>query len=272
MTRTKLIVGLALAATVGLARADPAKAGSIHLGVSGGTLSSPDPQYQIDNGQFVSGGFVTGFNNTLGTETTSNQAEDNWVGNVFTARAGANFLTSISWLPGFNENGGALPTLSVTAAAVHRHPGAGLTLVAGSVNTVTLSTTPGTFVDVPFAARQFVATGQVFTAALLIDNVPNNIFPFILDTSGISTGSYYDVSSPVGSVNSYNLASPNFPTLNGTTYPGQPSGATNTSPGHTVLRVNAVPEPASLTLLGLGAVSLIGYRWRRRTPTAGVGA
>ena len=123
----------------------------------------------------------------------------------------------------------------------------------------------------PFAARQFVATGQVFTAALLIDNVPNNIFPFILDTSGISTGSYYDVSSPVGSVNSYNLASPNFPTLNGTTYPGQPQVPPIPARA-TRFCADAVPEPASLTLLGLGAVSLIGYRWRRRTPTAGVGA
>jgi hypothetical protein len=121
MIGTKLNVSLALAS--------PVTAGSAHL--SEGTLSSPDPQYQIDNGQInAGGGEVFAFNNTLGTETSSNQAEDNRVGNVFTAVSGANLLTSIAWLPGFNETGAPLPTLTVTAALYTGAPGAGLTLVA----------------------------------------------------------------------------------------------------------------------------------------------
>jgi hypothetical protein len=127
---------------------------------------------------------------------------------------------------------------------------------------------------VPFATTELVATGQHFTAALLINNVPETVFPFALDSSGISTGSYYDIDNPIGNVNTYNLASPNNPTLNGLTYPGQPDGASNVSPlfGVTILRVNTVPEPASFTLLGLGAISLICYSWRRRIPSSGAGA
>jgi hypothetical protein len=268
MTRSGLVVGLALAATVGLVLANPAKADTVLA--RGGAVLAADPVYQIDNGQFT-----TNFNNTLGTETTSNQAEDNWVANVFTAKAGANLLTSISFLAGFAQIGdggldpSTLPSPFVTAALYTGAPGAGLTLVAGSVNTVALNSPGSEFINVPFATPQMVATGQVFTAALLISDVPSTVFPFTIDTSGDSTGSYFDISNPVGSVNNYNLGSPNFPTLNGETYPGQPDGATNAFLGKTFLRVNAVPEPASLLMFGMGTASVLVCCWRRRTSTAG---
>lgn len=122
----------------------------------------------------------------------------------------------------------------------------------------------------PFAMSEYVATGQVFTAALLIDDVPVTAVPFALDTSGVSTGFYYDISNPVGSVNNYNLAYPNFPTLNGATYPGQPDGATNAAPGVTILRVNAtsvaVPEPSTLSMLAIGGFCLLALSRRRTSP------
>jgi hypothetical protein len=37
----------------------------------------------------------------------------------------------------------------------------------------------------------------------------------------------------------------------------------------TVGPASAAPEPASLTLLGIGAVGLLGYRWRKRAGTTG---
>jgi hypothetical protein len=99
--------------------------------------------------------------------------------------------------------------------------------------------------------------------------VPVNIFPFTIDTSNNNVGSYYDVSNPIGSVNNYNLGSPNNPTLNGDTYPGQPPGATNAFVGVTLLRVNAspappVPEPTSLALAGLGVATIVGFGWLKR--------
>jgi hypothetical protein len=134
------------------------------------------------------------------------------------------------------------------------------------VNTIALNTSVEQYVTVPFASLQGVGVGQVFTAALLIYNVPSNVFPFAIDTSGVSTGSYYDVDNPIGNVNTYKLASPNFPTLNGFTYPGQPPGASNTFPieGVTLLRVNAIPEPTALAVFGIAGLCLVGYGWRGR--------
>lgn len=219
--------------------------------------------YQIDNGALA-----TGFNNTLGTETSFNQAEDNWVGNVFTAAAGGSRLDSITFETFSDLNASTLPSPFITAALYLGSPGSGLTLVSGSVNTVALNASGLSFVTVPFLTPQLVGSGQVFTAALLIDNVPSSVFPFAGDSSGVSTNSFYDISQPVGSVGIYDMASPNHPTPNGATYFGQPAGATNTNASTTILRVNAVrvvPEPDSLAVfvgLSVGGASLLLRRRR----------
>jgi autotransporter-associated beta strand protein len=199
--------------------------------------------YQIDNGTTA-----VGFNNTLFSES-----EDNWVGNVFTAVAGSTVLSSISFQTYSALNATTLPSPFVTAALYTGAPGAGLTLVRSSVCTLPLNVAAGTFVTVPFATPQTLSAGQVFTAALLIDNVPNTTFPFELDNSGSNANSYYDISAPSGNVNTYRLRAPNGPTLNGVNY-----GATGSSnaPGYldrTILRVNRVP--AALTVTGGGSFS-----------------
>ena len=38
--------------------------------------------------------------------------------------------------------------------------------------------------------------------------------------------------------------------------------------GSVTYTYNAVPEPSTLALLGVGAISLLGCAWRRREPTA----
>ena len=204
--------------------------------------------YQIDNGSVS-----TSFNNTLFSE-----AEDNWVGNVFTAGTEGTQLVSISFAAGDVLNSSTLPSANVTAALYTGAPGAGLTLVAGSVNTVALNAVQGQLVTVPFAVPQNVSPGQVFTAALLIDDVPANVLPFEMDTSGSDANSYFDMSNPpgVGTVNAYNLASPNDPTLNGMNY--GTTGSTNASVDTTLLGVNAVAPTtpaATLTVTSGGSFS-----------------
>ena len=182
--------------------------------------------FQLDNNSIFES-----FNNSL-----SGEAEDNWVGNVFTAGSTAQ-LSSITFSSGAALNSTNLPNPFITAALYSGSPATGLTLVPGSVNTVALNslniTAGGQLVTVPFAAPQSVTSGQVFTAALLIDNVPSNVFPFEESNSGTNTNSYYDVSNPPGNANTYNLASPNGPTLNGVNYPGQSSA--NAAVGITML-------------------------------------
>ena len=128
-----------------------------------------------------------------------------------------------------------------------------MTLVPGSVNTVPLNADPSEWVTVPFASLQNIPSGQQFTAVLLIDDVPNTVFPFDEDTSNDNSNSYFDIDNPVGNVNTYDLATPNNPTPNGVTYPGQPAGATNAFVGTTIMRVNQTT--ATLTVTGGGDFS-----------------
>ena len=214
-----------------------------------GTVTNNLLMYQIDNGIAD-----YAFNNTL-----IDEAEDNWVGNVFTAATGGTVLNSITFKTLASDlNNTTLPYPSIQSALYMGSPSSTLTLVPGSVNSVVLNSTAGQFVTVPFATPQYVSPGQLFTAALLIDGVPilpdfTGIFPFAIDNSGISTNSYFDVSSPLGNINSYNLAAPNGPTLNGAIYGS--SGSTNISPGVTMLRVNQVTPAATLTVAGGGSFS-----------------
>ena len=190
--------------------------------------------YQIDDGSLTnSTNTIFGFNNSI----TAN-AEDNWIGNVFVASEGATQLSSVSFAVFQALNSTNLPSPFVTVALYTGSPNTGLTLVQSSVNRVPLNAVADQMVTVPFAQPQNLPSGQVFTAAVLIDDVPVNVFPFVETSIGTNTNSYYDLSNPPGSVNVYNLMAPNSPTLNGLSFPGSNAGPPN-GVSTTLLRVNA---------------------------------
>ena len=220
-------------------------------------------EYVIDNGQ--AGGQ---FNNTLGSESSPNQAEDNWVGNTFTSVAGGTHITGVSWLVGIQL--GNLPSgTTITAAGYLGSPATTLTYVPGTtVSEPVTSLTENTWASLQFASPMIVPVGQQFTVALLIDNVPGTpfgsaAFPFTNDNSGSNTNSWFDVSSAgPGNVNAYDLANPFSPTLNGNNY--APYGGTNTNVDITMLRANT-PEPSSLAVWGLGVAAVFFVSRRRRS-------
>ncbi len=221
--------------------------------------------YQIDNNN-VAGSI--GFQNSLYGES-----EDSWAANTFTATASGNKLTSISWLLNNGLNG--LPNLTNSTAYYALYSGTptgGLTLVSSASANISSSIAEAEANGTAWITQSMpavtVTPGEQFTAAVMMLNVPSNAYPLSEDNSGTSTSaggsSYYDISSPFGTVNAYNMASPNFPTLNGVNYPGQTS--TNAFLGLDFIRVNAVytPEPSSMILAGIAGAIAIGYGVRRR--------
>jgi hypothetical protein len=265
--------GLAVAAT--LAAGLPARASHLY------TLYNPKTTNQA---------FVTPFNNSF-----SNDAEDNFVANSFQAVAGGEVLTSISVTYGapfrsFTGGPGLPPGTQVTAAiytassVTDPTAGGGLQRIDSSTTTVPLSATKQYFPTAfkpPFsnfpvyvqtiqlAQPVTLQPGQVFYAALLIRNVPDEVFPFFqlaqlgfgpYPPDAIVGQSFFDVgpqqSAPYDLDNTQNLT-----VLGG----NHPVVFEVNSPGTLTLNVNSVslPEPATVTLPALACACLALRRWRR---------
>jgi hypothetical protein len=208
--------------------------------------------YQLDNNAI----------STVLNASETTEPEDNWFGNVFIALAGGNVITSVDF--------GVFTTTpnSLASVALYQVTGAGGNPALGATRVYTQAFTPLTgdgtnafLQTINLASSVTFAPGSQFLVAVMIRNVigapPNDVYPFLLDTSGVATGTWWDRSSP----NTFNLdnLSGAIPINQAFTPGGFSPGA-----GHIIIRAVGVPEPATWTLLGSGVVTVIFFQRRKR--------
>jgi len=218
------------------------------VGVQLATLNIQAATYQLDNNNI--GGVV---NASDGTETL-----DNWFGNVFTALPGASLINEVDF--------GVFTTTpnSIASVSLYRVTGAGGNPALGATRLYTQAFTPLTGDGTNAFLQQINLTspvslnaGDTFLVSVLIRNVigapPNDVYPFLLDNSNSSTGSYWGRSAP----NTFNIDN-----LSGVLLTSQAlaPGGFIPGPAHNFIRAVGVPEPTSFALAGLGIAAVLIVR------------
>lgn len=215
------------------------------------TLSIRAASYIIDNNAI--GGVV---NASDGTETL-----DNWFGNVFTAVPGGTLINEVDFGV-FTTSPG-----SIASVSLYKVTGAGGNPALGASRLYTQAFTPLTgdgtnaFLQaINLTSPVSLNAGDRFLVSILIRSVigapPNDVYPFLLDTSGSSTGSYWGRSGP----NLFNIDD-----LSGVVPTSQAlaPGGFIPGPGHNFIRAIGVPEPTSFAFAGL-AIAALAFRNRQK--------
>jgi hypothetical protein len=237
-------------------RATPKFSITLLLGVllAGLSAQAATLLYQLDNNSIS-----TALN---ASETT--EPRDNWFGNVFTVSAAGNEITAVDF--------GVFTTTPNSSAfvSIYRVTGAGGNPALGATRLYTQAFTPLTGDGTNAFLQQISLTSPVtlnvgdnFLVSILIRDVigapPHDVYPYLLDTSGNATGTYWDRSNP----NLFNLDD-----LSGALPINQPfiTGGFSPGAGHVFIRAEAisVPEPTAFLLCGLGSAAALLLRRRGR--------
>lgn len=218
------------------------------LGTSG--VLGQTANYLLDNG-------------TVGTSLNASdtaETRDNWFANEFTAQAGAQIITRVDFYS-FTTTPG-----TVADVVLYQVTGAGGNPALGATRLFTQAFTPPVgnganvfLTQVQLNAHVTLTPGSQFLVAIFVPNVianpPNDVYPFLLDTSGSAAGSYWDRSNP----NMFNLDN-----ISGAMPVDQVLAGGTWDPGadHLIIRAYGIPEPSVGALSGLAV--LIAAVFRRR--------
>jgi len=201
--------------------------------------------YQLDNNPSSA---------TALNASDANEARDNWFANEFTALANGNRITQVSY--------GVLTTAANTVADVVIYQQGAL----GFSRIYTQAFTPLTGDGTSWSIQQIslttpvtVKVGANFLVAIFMQNVAGDKFPYVQDTSGVATGSFWDRSD----ANAFNLDN-----ISGAVQVDQDLADSNWNPGpgHLIIRAvgTAVPEPSVCALGGLAAFLAVMLRRRAK--------
>jgi len=213
--------------------------------VHAATLGARAAEYVVDNN--------SGFN--AWNLSDGSEPRDNWCGIVFTAQAGGNLITWVDFGVGKTTSNMTASVVLYTVSDPLGNPALGATRVYTQAFVPARHGYPPFGVQrIPLSTGVLFNPGERFLVAVFMSDVigaaPNDLYPYVLDSSGDATGSYWARSNP----NTFNLddLSPAKPIDQALS-----AGGWAPDPGHIILRAHGIdPNPAADYVLDNNAAKM----------------